>query len=405
LRNQPTALTPVVEQPPHGDSVPEISARALQLRVRQQEILAKLGVMALQGIPFPALVNETVKLTAEGLEAEFCKVMEYLPGENALLVRAGVGWDANIVGVARVGADLESPAGYALRTGKPVISNHLGEDDRFRTPGLLQRHGVHRAINVILQGERAAYGVLEVDSRAEGEFTEQDIAFLQGAANILGMAIERHRIETELRGALDKHRMLLDELNHRVKNSLQIVVTMLRMQADRADANAKQHLIEAGTRVAAIGRAHEHLYGGVSVEKIDLGRYLIDLSADLTRSISPCKVTVSAEEEIMVAPDRAIPIALIVTELATNAFKYAYPEKSPDCRIALDVKHDGPGLAVTVRDWGRGLPPDSTAGDGLGLRIINGLTKQLGGDLTSSGADPGTIFVLRLGAQGNASPD
>jgi len=71
------------------------------------------------------MLDHTARVTAEGLAAEYCKVMEYIPAENRLLVRAGVGWDEGVVGVASVGADLESPAGYALRTGKPVISNHL----------------------------------------------------------------------------------------------------------------------------------------------------------------------------------------------------------------------------------------------------------------------------------------
>jgi len=71
------------------------------------------------------MLNQTARITAEGLGAEYCKVMEYIPGENLLLVRAGVGWDAAVVGSASVGADLASPGGYALRTGKPVISNYL----------------------------------------------------------------------------------------------------------------------------------------------------------------------------------------------------------------------------------------------------------------------------------------
>jgi hypothetical protein len=63
----------------------------------------------------------TARITAEGLKAEYCKVMEYLPTENRLLIRAGVGWDEGVVGHATIGADLASPAGYALRAGKPVI--------------------------------------------------------------------------------------------------------------------------------------------------------------------------------------------------------------------------------------------------------------------------------------------
>jgi GAF domain len=70
--------------------------------------------------------------------------------------------------VATVGADLESPSGFALRTGKPVISNHLENEQRFRTPELLVEHGIRRAMNVVLQGDGSPYGVLEVDSRSDG---------------------------------------------------------------------------------------------------------------------------------------------------------------------------------------------------------------------------------------------
>jgi hypothetical protein len=105
--------------------VPDLTTRALQKRIRQQEILAELGVVALQGRPLPELLDEVVRLTAEGMDAEFCKVLEYIPTDNRLLVKAGVGWHEGIVGKATVGADLESPSGFALGTGRPVISNHL----------------------------------------------------------------------------------------------------------------------------------------------------------------------------------------------------------------------------------------------------------------------------------------
>ena len=122
---------PIVEPKPESD-IPDPIGAALHQRVRQQEILAELGVTALQGASFNELLTDTVRLTAEGLRAEFCKVLEHIPSENRFLVRAGVGWSAGIVGVASVGADLASPAGFALRTGKPVISNHLENEERFR---------------------------------------------------------------------------------------------------------------------------------------------------------------------------------------------------------------------------------------------------------------------------------
>ena len=264
--------TPVVEQPIQGDSL-DINLRALRQRIRQQEILAELGVSALQGASFEKLLADTVRLTAAGLDTDFCKILELIPSENRFLVRAGVGWDAGVVGVATVGADLDSPAGFALKTGKPVISNQLELEQRFRTPEILQRHNIRRAMNVILQGDGKPYGVLEVDSRSQADFEERDLAFLQGAANILGMAIERERHERNLNAALERHQFLLKEMNHRVKNSLTIVGSMLHLQSGSADNPDLTRLLkEASTRVTAVARAHDLLYQGSEIEWLDLGK-------------------------------------------------------------------------------------------------------------------------------------
>src|SRR5271166_5137320 len=194
----PDSPVPPVVEPKSASEASELTLRALRQRIRQQEILAELGVGALQGASFDELLADTARLTAEGLRVEFCKVLEHIPSENRFLVRAGVGWGPGVVGVASIGADLASPAGFALRTGKPVISNHLQNEERFRTPDILQKHNINRAMNVILQGDGKPFGVLEVDSRSEDAFGEHDLAFLQGAANILGMAIERQRHERNL---------------------------------------------------------------------------------------------------------------------------------------------------------------------------------------------------------------
>src|SRR6202041_691657 len=250
----------VAEPSPDGQPAEDLTAETLRLRVRQQEILAELGVTALQGTPFPELLDLTARLTAEGLNAEFAKVLEFMPSEGRFLVRAGVGWDSGVVGTATVGADVASPAGYALRTGKAVISNHLENEERFRTPELLLEHGIRRAMNVILQGDGEPFGVLEVDSRSEGEFFANDIAFLQGAANILGMAIEQQQYQRRLQAALDRHQILLKEVNHRVKNSLQVVSSMLHLQANAAgDPAVSERLMDAFTRVLAVGRAYNRL--------------------------------------------------------------------------------------------------------------------------------------------------
>jgi signal transduction histidine kinase/CheY-like chemotaxis protein len=150
---------------------------------------------------FDHLLAEAARITAEGMQVRFGKVLEFLPAENRLLVRAGVGWHPGVVGHATIGAQLDSPAGYALHTGKPVISNSLDAEDRFDTPELLLEHGIRRAVNVILMGEGTPFGVLEVDSDLPGAFTEHDLDFLEAVANLLGLALKRLGADALLRQA------------------------------------------------------------------------------------------------------------------------------------------------------------------------------------------------------------
>jgi two-component sensor histidine kinase len=387
---------PVVEESPAGDTE-DLAHRALRQRIRQQEILAELGVRALKGASFEELLNETARLTAEGLQCEYCKVLQYVPSEKRLFVRAGVGWDPGVVGHASVGADLESPGGFALRTGKPVISNHLENEERFRTPELLMQYGIRRAMNVILQGDDTAFGVLEADSRSEGEFSEHDLSFLQGAANLLGMAIERERYELNLKTALDRQSLLLGEINHRVKTSLQVVAPMLQLQAKGADDDVLQaHLAAASSRVLTVGRAYERLAYDTQYEKVDLGAYLQDVVRDLEHATRRGKLHFDAPRGIMLDSDRAIPVALIVNELVTNAAKYAYPG-SGDGDIWVSAERRGDGeVAVIVQDAGVGLPAEfkPAPGRSLGTRLVQALSQQLGASLSNPPREKGAAFEL-----------
>jgi len=388
---------PVVEPAVSGSGT-DMSVRALRQRIRQQAILAELGVSALQGASFDKLLDDTARLTAEGLQTGFCKILEYIPLENRFLVRAGVGWDKGVVGVATVGADLESPAGFALKTGKPVISNHLENEDRFRTPELLSRHNIRRAMNVILQGDGKPFGVLEVDSPLEDEFQEHDLAFLQGAANILGMAIERERHERNLNAALERHQFLLKEMNHRVKNSLTIVGSVLHLQSSQANnAELTGYLQQAANRVTAVARAHDLLYQGSDIEWLDLGKYIESVCKDLDASVAQCKIHCSVDMGIEIATDRAISSALIVNELVANACKYAYPDGAGDVWVAI-CRVGESGFSISVRDEGIGFDADfePRKGKGLGMRLVSAFAQQLGGSVQINPRNPGAEFVVSI---------
>ena len=389
--------TPVVEPKSEGD-VPDITRLSLDQRIRQQEIMSDLGVIALQGGSMDVLLTKTVCLVAEGLPSEFCKVLEFMPADNCFTVRAGVGWGPDVVGIAQVGADLASPAGFALKTGKPVISNHLGNEQRFRTPELFARFHISRAMNVILQGDGAPFGVLEVDSRSERDFTEHDIPFLQGAANILGMAIERERNQRLLKAALERHQVLLKEMNHRIKNSLSIVNSMLRLQAKgNGPSTATEQLEAAALRVHAVARAHERLYQTDDVEHLDIGRYIEEICGDVDASVAHCEIEVDAPHDILIATDRAIPLALMVNELITNAAKHAYQGRS-GCKIWVGLVRDTGTLRVSVRDEGIGLPSafDLVKTKGLGMRLVRAFLQQLDATVAINPQPRGTEFVVSV---------
>jgi PAS domain S-box-containing protein len=188
------------------------SADELAYRLHQQEILAAFGLLALKTPHFMTLLQEATRLCAEGMHTRYCKAMEYLPDEDRLIVRAGVGWKPDTVG-ARTGADLESPSGYAFQMGEAVISSHLDIEGRFRTPRILVDHDIRRAINVPITTAGNRYGVLEVDSPIEGRFTEADVAFMHGLANLLGAAFERSQAKAALRQTEERYRLAAKATN------------------------------------------------------------------------------------------------------------------------------------------------------------------------------------------------
>src|SRR5262252_4310232 len=387
---------PIVEFKPDGVEPPALSPD-LERRIRQQDLLAELGVTALQGASFNQLLDDAARLTAEGMQAQFCKILEHIPAERCFLVRAGVGWEPGIVGAATIGDDLASPGGFALRTGQPVISNHLENEERFRTPELLVRHGIRRAMNVILQGEGRPFGVLEVDSRSEEEFSPHDIAFLQGAANLLGMAIERERYERSLETALQRQRVLLVEIAHRVKNGLAIVASMLKLQANEAnDPALTLHLEQAAYRVSAVAKAHERIHQDDGPDRLQLGAYIRDVCQDMTGTLPGCRIEVTVQPGIKIITDRAVPIALMGNELITNAAKYAYQDSQSGMIWIRVGRGADDTIVLSVRDEGRGLPTDFElrSAPGLGMRVLRALSWQLNAAIEVHRLDPGTEFVV-----------
>ena len=374
----------------------DLTRQELPYRLRQQSLLGEFGRLALQTRDIGQILQRATELCAQGLETPFAKVLEYLPDDKRLLVRAGVGWESEVVGQVSLGVDLESPAGYAFQTGQVVISNHLQEETRFRTPKLLSDHGIRRAINVLIARGGEGYlpfGVLEVDSPEPGQFDLADANFLAGFAGLLGIAIERQHADAELRQALEHQAMLTREMSHRVKNSLASVVGLLRVQSRSAPSEeVRDALKDAASRITTIAQVHDHLWRSTRIGYVDIADFAGELCRKLQETISHTVRCTFAH--LMISADKAIPLGLLINELVTNAVKHAYPDGAGEIEVSGERRGDD--LHVEVSDRGVGLPKDFDIDQpraSLGFKVIKSLLAQLDGRIDVASNTPKGVTV------------
>ena len=169
------------------------------------------------------------RVVASTLDVELVKVGELLPGESELLIRAGVGWRAGVVGSETEPADSDSAAGYSLRCADAVVSDDLAAERRFNIPGLVHEHGARSAAAVVIGGRRAPFGVLGVLSRNPRRFSDDDVNFLQAVAHVLATAVERSRIERRVRDAREaERRRIARDLHDEALRDLSLALTEAR---------------------------------------------------------------------------------------------------------------------------------------------------------------------------------
>ena len=198
---------------------------------------------------------------------------------------------------------------------------------------------------------------------AQGEFIPLLAVALSGAINGARMRQAKEAAEAEVRAARDRYaalaaerEVLLREVNHRVGNSLQIIASLLHLQASStSDGGVKAALTNAMGRVAAVAQVHRRLYTSADLQTVVLNQYLEALLEDLRRSAEGEKLTqlTLAAEAIEIDPDRAIAIGIVVNELVINAVKYAYPGGSGP--IHVEMSRTGELLHLSVSDQGVGL--------------------------------------------------
>ena len=205
--------------------------------------------------------------------------------------------------------------------------------------------------------------------------------------------------DQKLRQSLAEKEALLKEIHHRVKNNLQIVSSLLYLQEDAMeDPKGVEILRESQNRVKSMALIHEQLYGTADLAKIDFGRYVHSLTANLfdAYGIDPACLRLDIKaDDISLGVDMAVPCGLIVNELVSNAIKHAFPQTTGGTiEIIIRILKAGQ-MEIVVADDGIGLvaTPDATDTHSLGLRLIDTLTTQLGGTLTV-GTEKGARFSI-----------
>jgi two-component sensor histidine kinase len=353
---------------------------------QQQAALAEFGIEAFRTDDLDALLTRAAVLAGRGLGVKRAKVLELLPPGDHLLIRAGVGWEPDVVGHATIDADHASPAGYALLTGEPVTSEDLENDQRFRCPEVLRRHGIRSAVNVIIRGNDAPFGVLEVDSQQTRRFTEDDANFLQGYANLLAAAIDRLRTHRRLAEAAQQKDVLLHELQHRVKNSLQIIISLVSLQRRKA-AHKETHddLDVIASRIEALRVMYDKLYLVDHHGELDFGAYLEELCSSLLHFQLAERKSIRLElrcARLQVNLDRSVPLGLLTSEFVLNSLKHAFPDGRGGTLTVWLEAVDEQRARLLLADDGSGMSVDPAGGRGSGIGLIEQLADQADATLT-----------------------
>ena len=410
---------------------------------RQQAALANFGTFAFHEPELEKILTEAARVCAECLQIPFAKICRYRPEQNDLLVVAGCGWHAGVIGNVVSKADETSTQGRAFVTGKPVILEDVEQNGSLILPAFYAEHGIVSTADVLIKGKAGPWGVLEVDSAKHREFDDHDIVFLTGFANVLAEAVATAERTALMQSAIESMKQLIVEKDlllgeragrerkvHELQAELIHVSRLNAMghmtaaiahelnQPLAAIANylgaAKHSLNAAVVDPAAILRL-KGLIDKVQGQTLRAGSIIKNLK-DVVEKRESCRYTTKIEDvikdslamvmydatdsnitsnlqfgptESMVLIDK-VQIQQILINLIRNSVEAMHD--SPERTLTLSVVPGEPGFVnVRVADTGPGLPPDvllrlfqpfnttKKSGMGLGLMVCQTLAEANGG--------------------------
>ncbi|HET9221314.1 MAG TPA: PAS domain S-box protein [Roseiflexaceae bacterium] len=286
-------------------------------------------------------------------------------------------------------------------------ANAIGKTDfDFQPPDLAQ--GFYAEEQQLLERGQPLVNRIEFNPTPDGQprwFSATKVPLTDNDGQVIGMVgVSRDitaykQVEAQLTASLQEKEVLLKEIHHRVKNNLQVISSLLRLQADMlADPQIRDLLLESQRRVRSMSLVHEKLYQSADLARIDFPSYVASLTQALQRAYyrPNCPIQVQLD----VAPvaldiDRAMPCGLLISELVSNSFKHAFPTRVSGTIWVTLAAADQSSLQLVVGDDGVGLPADRdpATADSMGWQLVQALTRQLRGTLRCD-RQPGTVFTI-----------
>jgi two-component system, cell cycle sensor histidine kinase and response regulator CckA len=181
----------------------------LNARMNQRAAVARLGQIAILETDKLSLMNKVIEVVSETLNVEFCKILEFIPDSQSLVIRAAVGWNKELIDQT-LNIGKQSQAGYSLLLNEPVVLENIDAEKRFTWPAVLEKYGIVSGLSVIIYGQNRPFGSLCVHTKSARTFNNDDIHFLQSVANILASAIARKESEDRLRASDSRLRLALE---------------------------------------------------------------------------------------------------------------------------------------------------------------------------------------------------
>ncbi len=309
----------------------------LRSRVKQQEALAQLGERALAEPDLERLLNDAVSTVALTLSADFVKILELLPGNVELLLRAGFGWKMNLVGTVLTSTEPNTYARHTLDSLVPVVIGDFATETRFAVDDYLKDHNCVSGMNVTIAGrDGRAYGILGVCTATKRQFAAQDIAFLAAVANLLAGAIQRRQLE-------QRHELMIRDMRHRSGNLFSQLLA-LYSQTAKNSKNIAELTSKYQARVLALANAHRLITEGgwKSIPIMDLLYIVLGPYLDRTLLDGP---------NVDLEPDPVFSLSAALHELAANAIKHgslSRPKGQLELKWSVGRTQRGPTLTL---DW------------------------------------------------------